>query len=152
MINLHVCIYTTVHRTWIVDLVFVHNITSLPEDWVMVVSSTCSRSKWHNSRYVVSYIKLKRTYLIVFQHDLQPIRWTWNTLLNARPLLSLAAVSRSNGRVVREASSRVPDADINGIKVEKVDRCVVLRMERGENRLNGEFYSSMHKALDVVER
>ena len=40
----------------------------------------------------------------------------------------------------------------DGIAVEKVGRCVVVRMERGENRLNMEFIEAMNRALDQVER
>ena len=38
------------------------------------------------------------------------------------------------------------------IRVEKVGRCVIVRMERGENRLNPEFVEAMNQALDKVER
>lgn len=39
-----------------------------------------------------------------------------------------------------------------GVKVEKVGRCVVIRMERGENRMNPEFIEAMNRALDKAER
>lgn len=39
-----------------------------------------------------------------------------------------------------------------GVRVEKVGRCVVVRMERGENRQNLEFIEAMNQALDKVER
>lgn len=39
-----------------------------------------------------------------------------------------------------------------GIRVEKVGKCAVLRMERGENRHNFEFIEAMNGALDEVER
>ena len=38
------------------------------------------------------------------------------------------------------------------IRVEKVGRCVVLRMERGENRMNPKFIEDMNRALDKAER
>ena len=38
------------------------------------------------------------------------------------------------------------------IRVEKVGRCVVLRMERGENRMNLKFIEDMNRALDKAER
>lgn len=49
-------------------------------------------------------------------------------------------------------SNDVGDLEISGIRVEKIDRCVMIRMERGENRLNKEFVQAMNQALDVVER
>ena len=42
--------------------------------------------------------------------------------------------------------------EISGLRVEKSDRCVVIRMERGENRLNREFVRAMNQALDAAER
>ena len=39
-----------------------------------------------------------------------------------------------------------------GMKVEKIGKCVVIRMERGENRLNMEFIDSFNRALDEAER
>ena len=36
--------------------------------------------------------------------------------------------------------------------VEKVGSCVVITMNRGENRVNGEFIQSMNRALDMAER
>ena len=39
-----------------------------------------------------------------------------------------------------------------GIRVEKVGRVVVLRMERGENRMNPQFIEDMNQALDKAER
>jgi enoyl-CoA hydratase/carnithine racemase len=42
--------------------------------------------------------------------------------------------------------------DISGIRVERRERCVVIRMERGENRLNREFMGAMNQALDAAER
>ena len=38
------------------------------------------------------------------------------------------------------------------IRVEKIGRCVVLRMERGENRMNPKFIEDMNQALDKAER
>ena len=40
----------------------------------------------------------------------------------------------------------------DGIAVEKIGRCVVIRMERGENRQNMEFIEAMNRALDQAER
>ena len=42
--------------------------------------------------------------------------------------------------------------EISGLRVEKNGRCVVIRMERGENRLNREFVRAMNQALDAAER
>ena len=42
--------------------------------------------------------------------------------------------------------------EISGLRVEKSGRCVVIRMERGENRLNREFVRAMNQALDAAER
>ena len=42
--------------------------------------------------------------------------------------------------------------EISGLRVEKRDRCVVIRMERGENRLSREFVRAMNEALDAAER
>lgn len=39
-----------------------------------------------------------------------------------------------------------------GMKVEKIGKCVVIRMERGENRQNMEFIDSFNRALDEAER
>ena len=39
-----------------------------------------------------------------------------------------------------------------GIRVEKIGRVVVIRMERGENRQNFEFIDAMNRALDEAER
>lgn len=36
--------------------------------------------------------------------------------------------------------------------VEKMGSCVVITMNRGENRTNNEFVWSMNRALDVAER
>lgn len=38
------------------------------------------------------------------------------------------------------------------MEVEKVGSCVVIRMKRGENRLNPEFVEAFNKALDKAER
>lgn len=57
---------------------------------------------------------------------------------------------------VRAASSSTSGGahgmEVNGIKVEKVDKCVLIRMERVENRLNMEFFHAMNKAMDKAER
>ena len=37
-------------------------------------------------------------------------------------------------------------------EVSYVDRCVVIKMAWGENRLNPDFISAMHNALDKAER
>ena len=37
-------------------------------------------------------------------------------------------------------------------EVSYVDRCVVIKMAWGENRLNPDFLSAMHNALDKAER
>ena len=42
--------------------------------------------------------------------------------------------------------------DVNGFPVEKVGSCVVITLNRGENRLNDNFISSMQRALDIAER
>ena len=39
-----------------------------------------------------------------------------------------------------------------GISVTKTGKCVVLTMNRGENRFNFEFIEAMNRALDKVER
>ena len=57
--------------------------------------------------------------------------------------------------VVGRTASSGSDAgslEISGIRVEKSDRCVMIRMERGENRLNKEFVQAMNQALDTAER
>ena len=38
------------------------------------------------------------------------------------------------------------------IRVERIGRCVMLRMERGENRMNPKFIEDMNQALDKAER
>ena len=41
---------------------------------------------------------------------------------------------------------------MSGIRVEKKERCVMIRMERGDNRLNKEFVGAVNQALDAAER
>ena len=53
--------------------------------------------------------------------------------------------------IIRAASSS-SSLEESGIKVEKIDKCVMIRMERGENRLNKGFIQAMNQALDVAER
>jgi len=36
--------------------------------------------------------------------------------------------------------------------VEKVGTCIVITLNRGENRVNNSFISAMHRALDKAER
>ena len=36
--------------------------------------------------------------------------------------------------------------------VEKVGSCIVITLNRGENRVNNSFISAMHRALDKAER
>ena len=52
------------------------------------------------------------------------------------------------------AAGRSSSLEFSGIRVERNDRyrCVVIRMERGENRLNREFVGAMNQALDAAER
>ena len=38
------------------------------------------------------------------------------------------------------------------MELEKVGSCVVIRMKRGENRLNPEFVEAFNEALDKAER
>ncbi len=51
--------------------------------------------------------------------------------------------------VLTSAVRAVMDGDL---PVEKVGTCVVITMNRGENRFNNRFISAMHRALDVAER
>ena len=65
------------------------------------------------------------------------------------PLVVSRTASSGNQDV---AAGRSSSLEFSGIRVERNDRCVVIRMERGENRLNREFVGAMNQALDAAER
>ena len=78
-------------------------------------------------------------------------------LLATFPLMQSAGYSwtsplRFLARTRSSAAGATPFVDVDGIKVEKAGRCMVIRMERGENRLNLEFLRSMNQVLDAAER
>ena len=81
-----------------------------------------------------------------------------NRLLSLRPwirrLIFLPGVPswRKVPGVSRSFGSCTDAVHLNGVIVEKVDRCVVLHMERGENRVNREFVNVMNQAFDLAER
>ena len=63
------------------------------------------------------------------------------------PLVVSCTASSGNQDV---AAGRSSSLEFSGIRVERNDRCVVIRMERGENRLNREFVGAMNQALDAA--
>ena len=81
-----------------------------------------------------------------------------NRLLSLQPwtrrLIFLPGVPswRKVPGVSRSFGSCTDAVHLNGVIVEKVDRCVVLHMERGENRVNREFVNVMNQAFDLAER